>query len=155
PEGAIMNESQPNEPEQRALDALIVAALRQEDRDEQALTEERLPHLSDVEEAALGAVDVNRSEAPTRDLTAAGAETPQSTGKVRSRGIGGFEIVRELGRGGMSVVYRARQLRPNRLVALKMIRAADQADEAELARFRLEAETLARLRHPNIVQIHA
>jgi WD40 repeat protein len=84
----------------------------------------------------------------------AGPDATQSTGTAPGPQIEGFEVVRELGRGGMGVVYLARQLQPDRLVALKLLRAADQADEAELARFRLEAETLARLRHPNIVQIH-
>jgi serine/threonine-protein kinase len=54
----------------------------------------------------------------------------------------------------MAVVYQARQVKLNRLVALKMILAGSHAGEAEAARFRLEAETLARLRHPHIVQIY-
>ncbi len=68
--------------------------------------------------------------------------------------IGGFEIISELGRGGMGVVYQARQIRLKRLVALKMIRAGSYADDGELARFRLEAEAIARLQHPNIVQVY-
>ena len=65
----------------------------------------------------------------------------------------GYELLDELGRGGMGVVYRARQTQLNRLVALKMIRGGDAgADQA--ARFQIEAEAVARLRHPNIVQIY-
>jgi WD40 repeat protein len=149
-----VNEPQRNEPDERALDALIVAALRQEDRDDQTPTVERLPPLNDGEQVAVQGVEPARAEVRTEVLPAPNPETMRATGTAPGPRIEGFEILRELGRGGMSVVYLAQQLRPNRLVALKMIRAGDQADEAELARFRLEAETLARLRHPNIVQIH-
>jgi serine/threonine protein kinase len=66
----------------------------------------------------------------------------------------GYELLAELGRGAAGVVYKARQVALDRLVALKMILAGAQAGPAEHARFRAEAAVVAKLRHPNIVQIH-
>src|SRR5262245_43452909 len=68
--------------------------------------------------------------------------------------VPGYEIVGELGRGGMGIVYQARQLGLNRLVALKMIQAPAPAGSAEVIRFRREAEAVARVQHPNIGQVY-
>jgi serine/threonine protein kinase len=68
--------------------------------------------------------------------------------------VGRYDLLEVIGRGGMGVVYRARQVGLNRLVALKMLRCGPDAGPLDLTRFRTEAETIARLQHPNIVQVH-
>jgi serine/threonine protein kinase len=68
--------------------------------------------------------------------------------------VPGYEVLAELGRGAMGVVYRVRHLKLERLAALKMIRSAEHADRAELERFLVEARAVAALRHPHIVQVH-
>ena len=69
------------------------------------------------------------------------------------RVLGGFEIVLEIGRGGMGVVYEARQQSLNRTVAVKILPAEMAGDATTAARFVREAHSMARLRHPNIVDV--
>src|SRR5262249_15420331 len=69
------------------------------------------------------------------------------------RDLEGYEVLREVGRGGMGVVYEARDQRLNRVVALKMVLASRHECSEDLVRFQAEAEAVAQLQHPNIVQV--
>jgi serine/threonine-protein kinase len=67
--------------------------------------------------------------------------------------VPGYEIIEEIGRGGMGVVYKAKQIQANRVVALKMILGGGHAGTADRERFKIEVEATAQLQHPGIVQV--
>src|SRR4051812_49264330 len=85
--------------------------------------------------------DIPPADLPTLDLAAPGDPPP------------GYDILRVLGRGGMGVVYLARQRALGREVALKVIAGGAHAAPEERTRLRIEAEAIARLQHPGIVQV--
>jgi eukaryotic-like serine/threonine-protein kinase len=91
-----------------------------------------------------------RADVPTQaDVAEGNTCAPQGMPEIP-----GYEIQSELGRGGMGVVHKARHIGLNRLVAVKMLRPDSAAGPETLARFRIEAEALARLQHPNIIAIY-
>jgi serine/threonine protein kinase/2-oxo-4-hydroxy-4-carboxy--5-ureidoimidazoline (OHCU) decarboxylase len=95
--------------------------------------------------AGFGGGDRTPDEAPANDCTG-------DTGPLR---VGEFELLRELGRGGMGVVYEARQRSLQRLVAVKILPFASVFDSRQISRFKHEAQAAARLHHPHIVPVFA
>src|SRR5262249_45686280 len=89
--------------------------------------------------------DATMPGSPSVELSATSPELPS---------VPGYEVLAEIGRGGMGVVYKARHLALNRIVALKMILSAELATAEQMLRFRLEAEMAARIHHPNVVEVH-
>jgi serine/threonine protein kinase len=102
---------------------------------------------------SLAATRLEQAVGPAGDSPQAAGATPAAIA-AEPPAVPGFEILRELGRGGMGIVYQARQVALQRTVALKMVLNGAHAGPKELARFRAEAGVIARLQHPNIVQIY-
>ncbi len=96
----------------------------------------------------------DRTTPPTEELPPEGPNSHKPRGKRIGPDLPGYEILEVIGRGGMGVVYKARHLRLDRLVALKMVLAGAHASPEELARFSIESQAVAQLQHPGIVQIY-
>lgn len=139
-----MTSADDSRPDESLLDSVLDEYFRRLDRGESVDREqllEQYPHLA----AQLS----NFFE--TQDLPRPSQSAPSPT---FLRYFGDYELLKEIGRGGMGVVYLARQTSLKRLVAVKMILAAELADQGEIDRFYFEARTAASLRHPNIVAIY-
>lgn len=120
----------------------------------------RFPQWRDRLQRLIQVDDIFRDLGPAASATLPRASGQQSTEIDLDLGSADswqdrYELLDKIGIGGMGVVYKARQTSLNRLVALKMMRHGEDATPEERARFRREAEAMARLQHPNIVQIHA
>jgi serine/threonine protein kinase len=155
------SELPPPEREQRFNDVLAeyLDALETGQPDDRAALLERHPDLADDLRAFFArAEQVQGLAAPLRATAAVGSSSADAAAGSAQRSFPRlpaelFRIVREVGRGGMGVVYEAVDLSLGRRVALKVLRGEDQADPRALERFRREARIVARLHHTNIVPI--
>jgi serine/threonine-protein kinase len=151
----------PGRPDLAAELALCIEALRRmralaSDTEVKALATVAPPSTADA-----CPTDVPATMAPPSSVASATdvlATVAPTAGEARPPAFGssppGYEIIAELGRGGMGVVYKARQVRLNRVVALKMVLSGAHAAPEEHVRFLAEAEAIAAVEHPGIVQVH-
>jgi eukaryotic-like serine/threonine-protein kinase len=147
-----------------AVELVLAEYLLREELGEQPALEEYLGRFPQLAGALQLQLELHRAIGADSEPLTDWAEQTMTLGDRRefesgagSEGlpvIPGYEVLGVLGRGGMGVVYRAWQKGLNRSVAVKRVHAGAQAGAKVLARFRVEAEAVARLQHPNIVQVH-
>ena len=156
----------PQQPEhadrERRLDEAIAEYLEAVDAGRRPAAEEWLTRFPDLaaelarffgDQEQVHSLLVAAGPTPGPDDTPTGAHRAPPAG-VNLPYFGDYELQEEIARGGMGVVYRARQLSLHRTVALKMILAGRLASAADVQRFRSEAEAAANLEHPHIVAIY-
>lgn len=113
----------------------------------------RFPTLATIVDQVYAELEPAQPGRSADDSAAPGPLLPRLPGHQELPRLRGYEVLEILGRGGMGIVYKARHIQLKRLVALKMLLHGDFASQHQLARFLVEGEALARLRHPHIVQV--
>lgn len=147
------------------LDQIIADYLQQVEAgsvpNRSALLEQHPEHAEQLREFFDDFDRMDQAASPLRleaaaDLTAdhQSLDGPAPKRDLSVRYFGDYELIEEIARGGMGIVYKARQTSLNRVVALKMLLKGAFASARDLARFRAEAESIATLDHPHIVPIH-
>jgi WD40 repeat protein len=164
-----MNSTTDDSARDRQLEAILHAYLQAVDAgqppDRDALEREHPEFASElaaffadqdaVSQLAHGLAEPATTPPPAAEApTLAPGEPPMPSPGTHVRYFGDYELLEEIARGGMGVVYKARQVSLNRLVALKMILAGQLASPADVQRFQTEAEAAANLDHPHIVPIY-
>jgi WD40 repeat protein/tRNA A-37 threonylcarbamoyl transferase component Bud32 len=162
--------SQPSDPSRReerlreVLVACIEAAEAGQTVDQEAILARYPEFAAELRDFFAGRAGLERLAEPLRAGAGATGAEPATVGPgesasagpavgTRVRYFGDYELIEEIGRGGMGVVYKARQVSLNRIVALKMILAGELANDDDVRRFHAEAEAAAKLDHPGIVPV--
>src|SRR5262249_34236328 len=131
-----------------ALDLIYAEFLLREELGEHPTLEDYTARFPELAEELRAQIDLHQA------LAELGGEEETTTNHPTARPtLPGYEVLEEIGRGSMGIVYKARQEKLNRIVALKLLRQFDAGPEVQ-RRFRAEAEAAARLSHPNIVQVY-
>src|SRR5262245_144035 len=152
----MTDETQAPTPSEQSLDNVLAEYIAREEAGRPADRQEllaRLPqYAAELREFFANRDQMQRLAAPICDPESGSLRSSRSLGKVRY--FGDYELLEEIAAGGMGIVYKARQVSLNRIVAVKMILKGTLASDEDVKRFRAEAEAAANLHHPAIVTIY-